>query len=174
MNAPASGPQSATRAEVESLIPHRAPFLFVDEILERHVGPDVDHGASRIRVAWHVRADSDFYRGHYPGRPVTPGVILSEHAFQAGALLVSLALGGFTPDGGVPVLTRIESAKFKRMVEPGASVETTVEVADRLGPAWYMKATVRVGGSVAVQLRYVLSTTAAMSRVGRNTDGAEA
>lgn len=153
---------AARRAEVEALIPHRDPFLFVDEILER----DLADERPSVRVRWTVRADSDFYRGHYPGRPVTPGVLLGEHAFQAGAILVSLRLGGFSEDDGVPVLTRIESAKFKRMVAPGDTVETEAVAVERLGPAWYMEAVVRVGGKVAVRLRFVLSATAAMARIG--------
>jgi len=154
---------ATARAEIEAKIPHRAPFLFVDRIVESAEG--------RIVVSWTVREDSDFFRGHYPEQPVTPGVILSEHSFQAGALLVSNALDGFSEDDGVPVLTRIRDARFKRVVQPGATLETTVEVEDQLGPAWYMKATIRSEGAVCVKLRFVLSATAAMARV---TDGMKA
>ena len=157
---------AAARAEIERLLPHRDPFLFVDRIVESE--------PERIVVAWHVREDSDFFRGHYPGQPVTPGVILSEHSFQAGALLVSKALGGFSAEDGVPVLTRIRDARFKRMVLPGAEVETTIAVEEQLGPAWYMKATLRSEGSVCVKLRYVLSATEAMARVAKRTTGGEA
>ena len=162
---PFSG-DAAARAEIEGLLPHRDPFLFVDRIVESQEG--------RIVVAWRVREDSDFFRGHYPGQPVTPGVILSEHSFQAGALLVSKALGGFSAEDGVPVLTRIRDARFKRMVLPGAELETTVEVEDQLGPAWYMKATLRSAGAVCVKLRYVLSATEAMARLTKKTDGGQA
>jgi len=61
--------------EVEKLIPHRPPFLFVDEIVS-HQGETLT-----ARRTW--RADEDFYKGHYPGAPITPGVLLSEAVFQA-------------------------------------------------------------------------------------------
>lgn len=151
------------RAEVEARIPHRAPFLFVDEIVASDEG--------RIVVRWTADPASSFYEGHYPGQPVTPGVILCEHSFQAGALLVSDALGGFRERDGVPVLTRLREAKFKRIVDPGDTVETTVEVTGRVGPAWYLAAKLRVGGKVCVQLEFVLSATEAMARVGEGDAG---
>ena len=67
--------------EVEKLIPHRPPFLFVDAILS-HEGETLT-----ARRTW--RAEEDFYRGHYPGAPITPGVLLSEAVFQTGALLMA-------------------------------------------------------------------------------------
>ncbi len=148
------------RAEILSLLPHRDPFLFVDEIVARNLAAD---GAS-LTAAWTIPADSAFYRGHYPGGPVTPGVILCEHAFQCGALLVALLIAGFRAEDGVPVLTRIGEARFRRMVEPGARVETVVLVSDRLGPAWYLKATVRSSGATCVKLSFALSATAALAR----------
>ena len=145
------------RAQIEKLIPHRDPFLFVDRIMSV--------SSEEIVVRWTVREDADFFRGHYPGQPVTPGVILSEHSFQTGALLVAKAMDGFKAGDGVPVLTRIRDARFKQMVAPGATIETTVTVEDQLGPAWYMTATLRNNGAVCVKLRFVLSATDAMARV---------
>ncbi len=153
--------RDAGRSEVEALLPHREPFLFVDAIVSRDVTPD----GGRITVAWRVPPDADFFRGHYPEQPVTPGVLLAEHAFQGGALLVALALGGFSNEDGVPVLTRIRDARFKRMVEPGDRLETEVVVHDRVGPAWSLKATVRCEGALVLKIAFALSATAAMARV---------
>ena len=146
------------RTEIEAAIPHREPFLFVDRVLE--------HGPQSIRCEWTVPAGADFFRGHYPGNPVTPGVVLSEHAFQCAALLISRALSGFSAEDGVPVLTKIESARFKRIVRPGETVTTAVDVSERLGPAWYLRARVRCADQVVLNIRFVLSAAQAMHRVG--------
>ena len=72
--------------EILELLPHRDPFLLVDSISER--------GEGWIETEWHVAEDMDVFRGHYPGNPVLPGVLISEHCFQSAALLI------FSTDGG--------------------------------------------------------------------------
>ncbi|QDU66723.1 3-hydroxyacyl-ACP dehydratase FabZ family protein [Engelhardtia mirabilis] len=149
----------ADRAAIEAAIPHREPFLLVDEVLEAQ--------DERIVTRWTVPADADWFRGHYPGQPVTPGVLLCEHALQSGALLVSRALAGFDAGDGVPVVTKLEGARFRRMVLPGETVETEVKLVERLGPAWILRGVVRCGGKKAVDLSFVLSAAGAMGRVDR-------
>ncbi len=146
-----------SRSQIEAAIPHRDPFLFVDEILER--------SAEGLRCAWTIPMDADWFRGHYPGNPITPGVILSEHAFQCAAIHISGQMAGFDAADGVPVLTKIENARYKRMVKPGERVETEVSVRERLGPAWYMTAKVRCEGQSVLNIRFVLSGTEAMKRI---------
>ena len=103
-------------------IPHRPPFLFLDRIDE--VRAD---GATCTRT---FRADEPFYSGHYPGNPITPGVLLCESVFQAGAVFLTKKLQseGGAPDGKTPVLCRIEEAKFKGMVKPGDTVSIEVKL----------------------------------------------
>ncbi len=149
-------PLAEQRREIEELIPHREPFLFLDEILER--------SPESIAVAWTVPAEADFFRGHYPGQPVTPGVILCEHCLQAGALLVSIAMGGFKPEDGVPVLSKLTSARFRKMVLPGERVESEVTVTERIGAAWYMTARVRSDSGKVLRVEFVLTATAAIAK----------
>ena len=69
-------------------------------------------------------------------------------------------------EDGVPVLTKIEGARFKRIVKPGETIATEVRVAERLGPAWYLSAKVTCDGETVLRIRFVLSATAAMQRAG--------
>jgi 3-hydroxyacyl-[acyl-carrier-protein] dehydratase len=111
---------------VTELIPHRPPFLFVDEI----VSEDADGLVARR--TW--RPDEDFYRGHYPGAPITPGVLLCEAVFQAAAYFVAghrPAPAGGT--GGVPLLARISDVRFRHPVYPGDTITIAVKQREALG-----------------------------------------
>jgi len=110
-----------TPEQVLAAIPQREPFRFIDEILEL--------GDSHIVAAYTFRPDADFYRGHFPGRPITPGVILIESMAQAGVVglgihLLSNELG---PDDATKYTTLFTDAQveFSGIVEPGARVITT-------------------------------------------------
>ena len=100
-------------SSVTDLIPHRPPFLFVDSIVSD--GPD---GLVAQRT-W--RADEDFYRGHYPHAPITPGVLLCESVFQTGALFMAkqALAAGAKPGEGVPLLAKISDVRFRNPVYPG-------------------------------------------------------
>ena len=131
---------------IQERIPHRAPFLWLDRILEL--------GTETIRAEKILPADLDVFQGHYPDYPIMPGVLLCEAVFQAGALLIGETLRGEQKIKGVPVLTRIIGAKFKREVRPGDTVEIRAALKEKLGPAWFMKGSVRVKGKVAVQVEF--------------------
>jgi 3-hydroxyacyl-[acyl-carrier-protein] dehydratase len=130
-------------------LPHRPPFLWLDRIVEIT-------GAT-IRAEKVLDTDLAIFQGHYPGYPLMPGVLLCEAVFQAGALLIGQSLeaeaGGSQP-AGVPVLTRILGAKFKREVLPGDTLEVSAQLVERMGPAWIMKGAVRVGGKLAMQVEF--------------------
>lgn len=131
------------RSEIEAAIPHRPPFLFVDEIVERS-----DH---RIVCRKTFRGDEFFYAGHYPSQPLTPGVLLCEAAMQAGAILLSQHVGDLH---GVPVATRMNDVKFKHVVRPGETIEMEVDLIERLADAFYLKAKVLCQGKVAVRFEF--------------------
>ncbi|MEY3852402.1 MAG: hypothetical protein RI910_1382, partial [Verrucomicrobiota bacterium] len=132
-------------------IPHRPPFLFLDRIDE--VRAD---GATCTRT---FRADEPFYSGHYPGNPITPGVLLCESVFQAGAVFLTKKLQseGGAPDGKTPVLCRIEEAKFKGMVKPGDTVSIEVKLVETLQQFHFLTGTVRRDGKAVLTIRFALA-----------------
>ncbi|MBL9213405.1 MAG: beta-hydroxyacyl-ACP dehydratase, partial [Opitutaceae bacterium] len=91
---------------VTELIPHRPPFLFIDEI--------VSHDAAGLVAKRTWRADEDFYRGHYPGAPITPGVLLCEAVFQAAGCYMALKAraAGVKAGEGVPLIAKINDVRF--------------------------------------------------------------
>ena len=91
--------------DFKHLIPHREPFLFVDRVLEQ--------SENTIKAERVVKDDEFYFKGHYPGNPILPGVLLCEAMFQAGAILMSSIADLST--GGVPVVTRADKIKFKKM-----------------------------------------------------------
>ena len=125
---------------IKSAIPHREPFLLVDEIVEQ--------SEKRILCGKRFTGDEFWYRGHYPDFPLTPGVLLCEAAMQAGAVLLSKYAG--EGQGGVPVVTRMNNVKFKAMVRPGDTVDLEVELVERMADAFFMNAKVTVDGKTAV------------------------
>ena len=114
----ADGP---TRQEVLALVPHREPFRFIDEIVEL----DTDH----IVATYRFRPDADFYRGHFPGNPITPGVILIETMAQAGVVALGIYLYSRETalEDAEKLITVFTDAKveFLGAVRPGDRVITT-------------------------------------------------
>ncbi|WP_438482953.1 3-hydroxyacyl-ACP dehydratase FabZ family protein [Oleiharenicola lentus] len=124
--------------EVEKLIPHRPPFLFVDEI--------VSHEGEVLVAKRTWRADEDFYKGHYPNAPITPGVLLCESVFQTGALLMAkLMAGGAGGQGGVPLLTKVSDVRFRLPVYPGDTVTIEVKRKETMGDFHFMSGTMKNG-----------------------------
>lgn len=148
-----SVPPALDRAAIEARLPHREPFLFLDRILALLAEAE----PATLVAEWCVPATADFFRGHYPGNPVTPGVILCEHAFQAAAVLLSERGATFGATRDVPVLARIEKAKFRRIVRPGETLSTKVTLVESVGPASYLEARAAVGSEPALELRCVLT-----------------
>lgn len=139
-------------------IPHRPPFLWVDKVLRFD---DKSLVAEKT-----IPVDLDIFQGHYPEYPILPGVILCESVFQAGALLISqLMRQGKTEktsaaEQGFPVLTRINSAKFKRQVRPGETIIIEVNLKEEVGSAWFLKGRVLVHGKTAVKVEFACALSA--------------
>ena len=133
-----------TLAEIKAAIPHREPFLLIDQIVER--------SERRIVCRKTFQASDYFYAGHYPHYPLTPGVLLCEAAMQAGAVLLS---GLVSPgDARVPVATRMNDVRFKRMVKPGETIDIEVELQERLADTFFLAAKVTLGGKLAVRFDF--------------------
>lgn len=131
---------------IEKSIPHRPPFLWLDRVVELT--------NQQIRAEKYLDPDLDIFRGHYPDYPLMPGVLLCEAVFQAGALLIGQRAVEAGMTTGVPVLARIQGAKFKREVRPGESIDIEATIKEKVGPAWFLRGRVRVGAKVAVQVSF--------------------
>jgi len=132
--------------EVEQLIPHRPPFLFVDKILS--------HEGETLVAQRTWRADEDFYKGHYPGAPITPGVLLCESVFQTGALLMAKLMAGAGGSGGVPLLTKVTDVRFRVPVYPGDTTSIEVKRKETMGDFHFMTGTIKNGDKRVLSVEF--------------------
>jgi 3-hydroxyacyl-[acyl-carrier-protein] dehydratase len=129
------------REQIEEILPHRDPFLFLDEVLVLEPGAKV---VARKRV----REDEWFLTGHFPGRPIMPGVIIVEAMAQTGAVAV---LADEANRGKLALFAGIDGVRFKRMVVPGDELELTCELERMRGPVGRGKASATVDGELAAR-----------------------
>jgi 3-hydroxyacyl-[acyl-carrier-protein] dehydratase len=129
------------RDVIEQLIPHRAPFLLVDEILELEPG-------KRVVGRREIRADDWWFPGHFPTRPVMPGVLTIEAIAQAGAVAV---LADEANHGKIPFFAGIDDCRFKRVVEPGDVLTLECEFVRVRGPIAKGQGRATVDGELAAE-----------------------
>ena len=137
--------------EIHRRIPHRNPFLFIDEIVE------ISENGAVARLT--VSPELPFFEGHYPGNPIMPGVLLCESVFQTGAIYLAEKLGSdaLNVDKVTPVLSRIRDARFKRMVLPGDTIEVTVKEKDQIGKFYNLTGEIRKDGKTAATVSFALA-----------------
>jgi 3-hydroxyacyl-[acyl-carrier-protein] dehydratase len=129
------------REAIEAILPHRDPFLLLDEVLELEPG-------KRVVARKKVREDEFWTQGHFPGRPVMPGVLIVEAMAQAGAVAV---LSEEENRGKIALFAGIDGVRFKRIVEPGDELELTCELEAVRGPIGRGKARATVDGKLAAR-----------------------
>ena len=129
------------REQIEEILPHREPFLLIDEVLELEPGV-------RVRARKRVREDEWYLAGHFPGRPVMPGVLLVEAMAQTGAVAV---LSSDENRGRLALFGGIDDCRFKRVVEPGDELDLTCEFERMRGPVGPGRASATVGGALAAR-----------------------
>lgn len=130
-----------SRAEIEAIIPHREPFLLLDEVIEHEPG-------TRVVARKLVREDEWYLAGHFPGNPIMPGVLMVEALAQAGAVAV-LSL----PEnrGKLVLFAGIDGLRFKRVVRPGETLTLECELERLRGPIGKGVVRATVGDELAVR-----------------------
>ena len=129
------------RAAIEAILPHREPFLLIDEVLELEPG-------ERVVALKRVRDDEWYLRGHFPGRPVMPGVLIVEAMAQTGAVAV---LSEEENRGRLALFAGIDHTRFKRIVEPGDELQLECTLEQVRGPIGKGKARATVDGQLAAR-----------------------
>ena len=128
------------KEQIMEIIPHRDPFLLIDEINEMEIG-------KRVVATKYINEEDFWFKGHFPGFPVTPGVLMIEMLAQAGAVAM---LSIPENKGKIGLFAGIDGAKFKRQVVPGDTLILEVEIIKVRGPIGIGKAVATVDGQKAV------------------------
>jgi 3-hydroxyacyl-[acyl-carrier-protein] dehydratase len=128
--------------EPSDILPHRPPFLFVDEVDEVVPGQSA-------RGRWHLTGDEAFFAGHFPGRPTLPGVLMVEALAQLGAIAL---LTDERYAGRLPLFGGIDKARFRAQVVPGDTLELETRMDKLSAAAGKGSGTATVGGKVACEV----------------------
>ena len=130
--------------QIKEFLPHRYPLLLVDRVL------DWESGKS-ITAIKNVTANEEYFNGHFPNKPVMPGVLMIEAMAQAAALLSFLTMGQKPDENTLVYFLGIDNARFKRPVEPGDQLRLQVEIVKVARGIWKYKACATVDGQLAVE-----------------------
>jgi 3-hydroxyacyl-[acyl-carrier-protein] dehydratase len=129
------------KAEIMKILPHRDNMLLIDEAA-------LD--GNTARGVYHVRGDEWFLKGHFPGNPVVPGVILCEILAQSACVL----LPGGNAEAATPFFTSMDNVRFKTPVEPGDTIETECVITKAKPPFYFARGEGRVDGKLCVKAEF--------------------
>lgn len=143
---------------IASLLPHRYPFLFVDRVVELAAG-------DRIVALKNVTVNEPFFVGHFPQRPLMPGVLICEALVQAGGILARASVAPLDealerPANRLAMLTGLDRARFRRQVSPGDQLRLEVAIQRRRGTFWKMEGKARVDGKIVAELEFTVADVA--------------
>ncbi len=130
--------------QIKEYLPHRYPLLLVDRVLDWESG-------KTIQAIKNVTINEEFFNGHFPNKPVMPGVLMIEALAQTSALLAFLTMGQKPDENAVVYFLGIDNARFKRPVEPGDQLLMQVEILRQSRGIWKFKAQASVAGQLAVE-----------------------
>lgn len=129
------------QSEIMKLLPHRDHMLLIEEAV---IENGIAHGK------YHVKGEEWFLKGHFPGKPVVPGVILCEMLAQSACVL----LGEGQSEGSTPYLTGLDKVRFKNSVFPGDTIKTACEIKKVKTPFYFAQGRVSVNGKVCVKAEF--------------------
>ena len=129
---------------IKEYLPHRYPLLLVDRVLDVELG-------KRITAIKNVTVNEEFFNGHFPHKPVMPGVLMIEAMAQTAAILSFMTMDVKPDENSVVYFVGIDNARFKRPVEPGDQLKMEVEILRVSRGIWKYKAVATVDGKVAVE-----------------------
>lgn len=128
--------------EIKEKMPHRYPFVMVDRVLEFQAGKS-------LLALKNVTCNEDYFNGHFPQRPIMPGVLQIEALAQAAGLLIFYTTNKGVDDSNWFFLAGVDNARFKRMVEPGDQLHLYVEIAKQRRELWIFNARATVNDELA-------------------------
>lgn len=134
--------------EIRNYLPHRYPFLLVDRVLEFEEG-------KYLKAIKNVTVNEPFFNGHFPCRPIMPGVLIIEAMAQATGLLGFRTMGEEPQKDMLYMLVAVDKARFKAQVEPGDQLEFHVELVKRKGIMWVFNAETRVDGKLVASAELI-------------------